>query len=87
MNACSERCCWCGRCTTPEVSQGRRELTREIFATIRRGLVQVGLSSDYFGYHDITFLWDQGNTADQIVAHALEHEDRARRFIPRALSR
>jgi len=84
MNACSERCGWCGRCTGAP-SQRRAYPAREDYQAIHDGFVRVGLHRDYFGAEDIDYLWERGQRVEQIIATALEHEDRARRFTARGV--
>ena len=82
INACSERCGWCGRCDKPEVRSERHAYpSREDYQAIHRGFVRVGLDRDYFGWEDIDYLWKQGQRVEQIIATALEHQDRERRFM------
>jgi hypothetical protein len=79
VNACSARCSWCGRCTSAPGAHVHLP-SRADFIAIRAGLVRVGLDRDYFNWEDIEHLWKRGQRVEQIVAAALEHQDRYRRL-------
>jgi uncharacterized protein (DUF2336 family) len=88
VSVCSERCGFCGRCDRallPE-RRARPALDRADFLAIHRGFQMAGLDRDYFGYDDIVYLWRQGKDAEQIVAIAVEHADRAIRLQTRKAS-
>ena len=85
MNACSDRCGWCGRCTSgPDRRRERpdalRPFTADEHAYIRRGLAAVGLDRDYFGFYDIDHLRKLGKSPQDVIDEAIRMEALARRY-------
>lgn len=80
LSACSERCGWCGRCSTTGAARARHaEFTRQDHQAIRRGLVAAGLSPNYFDFYDLEHLRKQGKGVNDVIDAAVEMETLAKR--------
>jgi hypothetical protein len=83
LSACSDRCGWCGRCDDRSRRDRVAPFSRNDFLAIQAGFRAHGLRSDYFDFDDIEYLRKQGKDVADVIAAAVEHQDRERRLAPK----